>query len=317
MRSTAARYIQHAWRAHRWRVCRAALLESVTCVVCRDVCSSLLVCGNGHPLCEQCFRCMDVQAVRDVCCPVCMDTRGYSPSPSVRIADAVGITSRCVWCDRSFAVREKSSHEERCAAARYECPENSRCPHLSAQEVFQHVRMHTPSHAIELASGEPLTIVASRGIDIVVRVQGATARVVVQRDARIANVTMGTEVFFVEAGVYGPAEPPLTMDATSYEVEGCAATARDTIHTRLPQLCAPEGAPAASAVFMARCAVLERQEAFAARGTAAACARSSLLHAFSIRRMQPPRIPRLRPAERAAAIVLELRFGLGHTTARA
>lgn len=250
----AALRIQQAWRSYKWKQCRSAILDSLCCCVCQDVRSDILVCHNSHPICAKCHVTSSDLIPREMVCPVCSDQQGFLPTPMLYLADALQILSRCSWCETAVPIRRKNAHENFCASALYECPRDGRCAAMRLDTLFEHVWMHAQEQALDIDANEPIVLVVSRKIDVLVRVRRCIVRLTVERDGRAMSFANSSSInYSLSAGVYGSKATSLTVE--NYVVDHREVTLKEALKVRAPQLCAPEGFPQKIAVFMSRVTV--------------------------------------------------------------
>lgn len=247
--------IQRAWRSYKWRMSREHIIDSLCCSVCQDIRSDILVCCNAHPLCEKCYSSTNDFSLREMTCPTCSDVKGFFPSPTLYLADALKLRSKCGWCNESILIRKKNEHEHYCHYALYECPLDSQCQTMPMNDLFGHIRLHNKSLVFDTTEKDPLIVVVIRKMDFFICFKETVVRISVDRDFRNTNGTLSRALncFIVSSGVYGSKE--IIISIKNYLVDGRECKVHETLCMRVPQLKASEGVPFKTAIFIARTSV--------------------------------------------------------------
>lgn len=276
--------IQRCWRSHKWNLCRATLLESLSCCVCQEIRSDIMVCHRAHATCATCILKSEELTVRGSRCSICGDAKGFCPSPALQMAKALRLMARCGWCERAVPVCQKNEHESFCPEALYECPCDRHCEAMRQDALFEHVRLHNKHYAIEIdAPTQTLSLVVCWKLDLLVRVQGVVVRLVVQQQHDSARIG-----YVISAGTYGAQS--VTACVENYEVDGCKCVLWERLETRVPQLSAPDGAPSVLGLFMSRTTREDRDDE-----TDEVVLRDSFERALRGTHAAPPELRSLRP----------------------
>lgn len=180
----------------------AAIMESLTCVVCREVNLTSVNCKNGHPICMHC--------VTEVCyaahseeCPVCRSKQGWSRNLALeRVALASDARVRCDvdGCSRECRIGGLEEHRAMCSRRLFVCPVfGESCKHVLASELAEHVAGHKDvlrfadassvlSVCLAMHSDEWQKVVLFNGSVVIINVSAA------YQQHRVSALVMGGKV---------------------------------------------------------------------------------------------------------------------------